>query len=368
MKWIDQFLDFCYVIIQRRLSGARCLMGAGLKLFAASGIGSLALQLSHGDYSFVIDTASDSRGEVILMIGAYFGLLIFLVGVCLEIYALCSGDAAVENRSKSIDLRSLDGAAAPTLCSSFKSTIEPGGIHDDLFLCKGRTQTISDWLEDTRTKLEYFHDKSLQKLNGFEPNKPLALGAIAHVPHCFILGYLIGNKRLVNYYCWNRNSEKNKKARWIDCRDVRTRGQQFECSEVLENQMVNDVQVSSLGISVEISFVNDLDYFLQSLSLDRAITFSVDDKYVGNMFSDVEQSKFVESLRNKLNNTLLKKYPNLTEIHITSMAQSSLIMRIGAEFNQNHLNKDIYIHHYDGANYPWALKINQNKDIEFIIK
>ncbi|MEZ8858062.1 SAVED domain-containing protein [Vibrio atlanticus] len=368
MNWLDQLLDFGYVIFQRRLSGSRYLMSLGIKLFALTAIGSLAFQFSNGEYSFVIDTASDSGVEIAAIVGVYVSIAMILVGFFFEVYSMLFGESALHNRAKSIDLRSLDGAAAPTLCASFSSTIEPAGLHDDLFMWKSRNQTLEDWLEGSSVKLQKFYDESLQRLNGFEPNKPLALGAIAHVPHCFMLGYLVGNKRLVNYYCWNRNNEKKQKARWIDCRDARSRGQQLESSKIMERLDVLDSHVTKLGISVEVSFDNDLKLFFENLELERAISYGVENTSVGNMFSDVEQSNLVKSLRNEINNTLLNKYPHVTEIHLTIMAQASLIMRIGAEFNQNHFNQQIHIHHFDGVGYPWSLHINKAQEIGYLVK
>ncbi|MCF7360849.1 SAVED domain-containing protein [Vibrio sp. A1-b2] len=368
MKWIAQLLDFGYVIFQRRLSGSRYLMGLGIKLFTLTAIGSLAFQFSNGEYSFVIDTASDSTYEIATLVGVYVSIVMIVVGFFFEVYSMLFGESASKNRAKSIDLRSLDGAAAPTLCSSFSSTIEPAGLHDDLFMWKSRKQTLEDWLKESCAKLQKFYDESLQKLNGFEPNKPLALGAIAHVPHCFTLGYLVGNKRLVNYYCWNRDNKKQHKELWLDCRDARSRGQKLECSEIMEKPEVLDSQVTKLGISIEVSFDNDLKTFFENLELDRAIAYRVESRNVGNMFSDVEQSNFVASLRTEINNTLLKKFPYVTEVHLTLMAQASLIMRIGAEFNQNHLSQQINVHHFDGAGYPWSIQINKDQEISYLIK
>lgn len=342
-------------------------MGLGIRLFTLTAIGSLAFQFNNGEYSFIIDTASDSTYEIVTLVGVYVSILMILVGFLFEVYSMLFGESASKNRAKSIDLRSLDGAAAPTLCSSFSSTIEPAGLHDDLFMWKSRKQTMDDWLNESCAKFQKFYDESLRRLNGFEPSKPLAIGAIAHVPHCFTLGYLVGNKRLVNYYCWNRDNKKQHKERWLDCRDARSRGQQLLCSEIMERSQVPDSQVNKLGISIEVSFDNDLETFFEALQLDRAIAYRIESRRVGNMFSDVEQSNFVAALRTEINNTLLNKYPNVTEIHLTLMAQASLIMRIGAEFNQNHFSQNIYVHHFDGSGYPWSLQINRDQEINYTI-
>ena len=354
--FFNQFLDFLYVIIQRRLSSARYLgkMGLGLLLLGSP---SLLFKFSRGDLSLLIDTSSAPQPEIILTSIMFLGFLCILLSIFIELKERFFGEAVSMKRAKSIDLRSLKGAAAPTLADSFTSTIETTGLHQDLFLWQERTQTTQEWLMQCSNVFMDFSDNSLQRLNSFEPQKPLALGAIAHVPHCFVLGFLVGNKRLTNFYCWQRNTTGKDSDRWIDCRDARSRGQELCVSETLINSDIdNDDLVRCVGISIEISMSNDIDVFMSYLKLDRAVRYEVMSKSIGNMFSDREQVNLVDSIRVHINE-LNKKYKNMTELHLTIMGQCSLVMRLGAEFNQNHFNFDIYIQHFQNNSYPWALVI-----------
>lgn len=269
-------------------------------------------------------------------------------------------------RAKSIDLRSLDGAAAPTLADTFPSTIETTGLHQDLFLWEEPNKSKEQWLAHCCKTFIKFHTEILRRLNSFEPQKPLALGAIAHVPHCFILGYLVGNKRLVNYYCWQRNTQKQGKERWIDCRDVRSKGQNL-CPITYTSDIENNTEVNRIGISIEISMPNDEKKFLSNLDLDLVIKIKVKNQHIGNMFSDVEQANLVSEIREQIN-SIFTQYKNIKELHLTITAQCSLVMRLGADFNQNHLRIPIYVYHFENKKYPWAFCLNNHDkfDITYI--
>lgn len=361
-KLTDQILDFAYVIIQRRLSSARYLIKTGFLLLMISSP-SLVLKINKGDYSLLIDTASTPISDIVFLIICYVGIASILTGITFEIKERYLGEAAKINRSKSIDLRSLDGAAAPTLADTYSNIIETTGLHQDLFLLREREQDLDQWLDSSTRALLNFSDNILRRLNSYEPQKPLALGAIAHVPHCFVLGFLVGNKRLANFYCWQRDSKKKSNNRWIDCRDIRTKGQQL-ISTLIENK--KNGSNNRAGISIEISMENDIDNFMRHLNLDIALKLEVKNKYIGNMFSEREQVNIICEIRNRIND-LINENRNINELHITITGQCSFVMRLGSDFNQNHLNMPIYIYHYEKNAYPWAFIINKPKkfDISF---
>ncbi|OEC83162.1 hypothetical protein A9D46_12175 [Photobacterium damselae subsp. damselae] len=364
---VSQALDFGYVIIQRRLSSARYLIKTGLILLGIGAAPSLIFKLQKNDLSLLIDSASSPQPIVWLSFVAYLGLFSILVGLFFEAKERIVGEAVPMKRAKSIDMRSLDGAAAPTLADTFHATIESTGLHQDLYLLKERGQTDDLWLKHSCKTLIEFADNTLLRLNIFEPQKPLALGALAHIPHCFALGFLVGNKRLVNYYCWQRDTKGKDKSRWIDCRDARSKGQHL--LEPKFEPIVKDIKtVRKLGLSIEVSMPNDEIQFRNDLNLDQVVKIQVKDKTIGNMFSDIEQSNLVGEIRDCVN-SILSSYTELEELHITITAQCSLVMRIGADFNQNHINLQIFIHHFQNKKYQWALVLNKPEkyDIEHII-
>lgn len=360
LKLFNILLDIVYVIIQRRLSSARYLVKTGCVLLVV-GIPSLVFSFNYQEFSFLVDTASSPTPVVLSNLIGWLGFITVIAGLILEVYTHFYGEAQAKKRAKSIDLRSLNGAAAPTLSDSFEQTIEPAGINHDLFLWKDEEQSQAEWLENSIRVFNNFAKNSLARMNSFEPQKPLALGAIAHIPHCFSLGFLVGNKRLTQFYCWNRNAEKADKNRWLDCRDKRSQGQSLlNPVQIFQNDLASDFDVQKVGLSIEISDSNDVHLFQDSLGLDAVAKLEVREKYIGNMFSEREQVDLVSQVREFINSKINTKYPNVKQLHITILAQCSFVMRLGAEFNQNNIPNEVFIYHFDRARYSWCFYMSPN--------
>ncbi|WP_435235289.1 SAVED domain-containing protein [Psychromonas sp. PT13] len=360
MKLVNVLMDIVYVILQRRLSSARYLIKTGLILLSL-GIPSLIFSFTYQDYSFLVDTANSPTPVILSNLIGWLGAITILFGIILEGYTHFYGEAQAKKRAKSIDLRSLNGAAAPTLSDSFEQTIETAGINHDLFLWKDEDESQTQWLKESVSIFNNFAKVNLARMNSFEPQKPLALGAIAHVPHCFVLGFLVGNKRLTQFYCWNRNTDKADKNRWLDCRDKRSRGQSLHKPvTIIMNDSINDTGVKKVGLSIEISDSSDVNLFKQKLDLDVVAKLEVPNKYIGNMFSEREQVAFVTQVREFINSEVNTRYPNVEEVHITILAQCSLVMRIGAEFNQNHIPNKVFIYHFNRTRYEWCFYMSPN--------
>lgn len=285
------------------------------------------------------------------------GLCIIAIGLTLILHDRLRGESSPRHRAKSIDLRSLPAATAPKLCDDFSAVIEQAGLHNDLYFeseiySESGIRSASEFLPVIIDQFNSFNNNFLKKSRG-DSLKPFALGAIAHVPFCFALGFLIGNRSKNNYYCWNRD-----KKEWIDCRSRPDLGSSAKFITHTSTG-TSDTEVRAVGISIEISFKSDEAEFMASNFLDACVKVSVDDQSIGNIFSDVEQTRIVSQIREYINNQLLQKFPNLSELHITVMAQASFIMRLGAEFNQNHMPKN-FIYHYDSNSaekYPWNLEL-----------
>ncbi|EGQ8923930.1 SAVED domain-containing protein [Vibrio parahaemolyticus] len=360
MQFVNVVLDFVYVICQKRLSSARLLIKTGAGILAATiGIGSIVAALSYNGISLSTNSNEPVVSPLLINFAAAIGLLSLVMGICLEIYERIWGEAAKNNRSKSIDLRSLNNSHAPKLCDQFETTIDQAGLHDDLYLDQNLNEPIKDWLSRTCAQFDDFSSVKLAKMNRHEPMKPLAMGALAHVPQSFVLGFLVGNRRLVNYYCWNRDNERPQKNKWVDTRDARDRGTRItQDIGLFFKQGIEANNVTKWGLSIEVSFNNDHDHFMKDLNLDAVSKLEVKQKDIGNLFSEVAQVAIVTRVRSYINETM-KMFPQLKEIHITITGQASFVMRLGADFNQNHL-PTIKIHHFDrnSNNYPWCLVLN----------
>lgn len=364
MSKFEVLLDFLYVIAQRRLSSARYLMkSGGYILVGCLGIGSAVGSITNGTFTLTADSSSSPVLSIIINFVVIIGIICFTVGFIIEVYERLVGEAATKNRSKSIDLRSLSQAHAPKLSRSFPSLIESSGIQEDLYLAPKGNEVLSDWLSRSTLALNYFAKNHLSRLNKYENEHPLALGAQAHVPHCFVLGFLIANRRLINYYCWNRDLNKDDKSRWIDCRDRRTKGLSTDShiKTILASNIDDKSKVKKLGLSIEVSIASNPDSFMSTVGLDAVCQIGVKNQTVGNLFSEKEQVKIINEIRYLLNNTL-KSHPVLTELHITITAQASFIMRLGADFNQNHFPPVIKVYHFENQGYPWCFNVSPNKD------
>lgn len=362
---LDVLLDFGYVIVQKRLSSARYLMKVGIGVASLFlGIGSLVGSVTYEGFTL----SGDSNGSPVIPFFingfACLGLVSLALGILLEIYEHLWGEASKGNRAKSIDLRSLSVSTPPVLSKSFPSLIESSGIHDDLFLERRPGESQTDWLARATGALSKFAQENLVKINDFESDHPLAIGALAHVPHCFSLGFLVANRRLVHYYCWNRDSKKSEKSRWVDCRDQRTRGQSIRGRvNVIQSEHVNKPEdVTKIGLSIEMSIPSNPENFLEKIGADVVYQVGLKNQSIGNLFSEKEQVKIISEIRWLINNEILIRYKNLEELHLSITGQASFIMRLGADMNQNHLPKVIKVYHFENQNYPWCFELSPNND------
>ena len=362
----DIILDFLYVVAQRRLSAARKLMQVGLAVTGiALGIGSLVFSMSFNGVVLTTATNSSTVSPTLINIFLIIGELALVSGIMLEIYQQFWGEASQANRAKSIDLRSLLKGSAPQLSKVFTQTIEGSGTRKSLYLQQQKDESLNNWLDRSSKSLTHFAQNELVELNQHESEHPLALGAIAHVPHCFALGFLVANRRIVNYYCWDRDSKKEEKSRWIDCRDKRKRGQSIsgEVEDYVSDNINSEKDVKKLGLSIEFSIPSDPEVFLEKADLDAVCQIKLPKQYIGNLFSEKEQVKIISEIRELMNNQLLKKYSNVEELHITITGQNSFVMRFAADLNQNHIPSVIKIYHFEKNDYPWVFNLSPNSDV-----
>ncbi|WP_074214352.1 SAVED domain-containing protein [Salinivibrio sp. ES.052] len=346
-------------------------MMSGISIAGAClGIGSIMGSISNDSLTITLDNNSSPLSSIFINVFFVLGVLSFLVGSLIELYERLVGEAAVSNRAKSIDLRSLGQASAPKLSRAFPLQIEESGLHYDLFLCRLEGENLDSWLERSKRALEVFSSESLERINSHESEHPLALGAQAHIPHCFTIGFMVANRRLVNFYCWSRDKNKDEKSRWIDTRDKRTRGKTIIgfTKTLIAQHIDDDTNVKKLGLSLEISIPSNPTIFMTQLKLDACTQIKVKHQYVGNLFSEKEQVNIITEIRSLLNNNLFKRFPNLRELHITITGQASFVMRLGADFNQNHFPKVIKVYHFENNTYPWCFCLSpNNKSIQYLI-
>ncbi len=180
MPNLDVVLDFGYVIAQKRLSSARYLMKVGISVAGLFlGLGSLVGSVSYDGFTLSADSNSSPVIPFIINGFACLGLVSLAIGILLELYEHLWGEASKGNRAKSIDLRSLAVAKAPTLSKSFPSLVESSGIHDTLYLEAKSGENRTEWLTRSTEALSKFAQEDLVKINDFESDHPLAMGGFS---------------------------------------------------------------------------------------------------------------------------------------------------------------------------------------------
>lgn len=366
MKVFHTIANIFHIWLSRRRNTGIALVKSGvLIILSAFGLPALYFSFKGADGGEVELHTSDSVIGELSFYTFILGAILILSGAYLVFYEKIKGEGAPNNRAKSIDLRSLKSAHAPQLCDSFPILIDQAGLYDSLYMedfiydAHGHKEP-SCFLPITAKILTEFSTGFLKTTRKKEVLKPLSLGAIAHVPYCFSLGFLISNRSIVHYYCWKRDQHDAKKTKWIDCREKIDLGQDASFNTIINNNL-KDIDVKKIGISIEISIKSDEKLFMEHNNLDACCKVAVDNQFIGNMFSDVEQIRVIGQIIDYFNNKLSKRFPNLTELHITISAQASFVMRLGAELNQNHM-PEIKIYHFEKGYYPWYLVLNNGAD------
>jgi len=119
----------------------------------------------------------------------------------------------------------------------------------------------------------------------------LAIGALAHVPHVLGLGFLLANRRNINYYCWDRDRKDEENNNWLDVRNIMGFQAQFNHRLIRAHQ---NSEINKIGLSIEMSMNNDESNFMDKLSLDAVATIHVEDKKIGNLFSSSHQINHIK--------------------------------------------------------------------------
>lgn len=332
----------CWISIY--LIGGLGIVGLVIELKVPNG---LTLSLSDGS------TSIPSWAVGILSILA---IVTFIIGVVLQVLDWKKARGERKNKAKGITLLSLPVSRPPQLEEQFYQTIESSRTTRDSNLVKIENESDSQWLSRSETSLNQLTNHTIKELEAENPNLVLAVGAIAHIPHAFGLGFLLANRRNTNYYCWDRDRKDKENNNWLDVRNIMGFNTKFNHRLVSSN----NANIKKLGLSVEVSMNNDENIFMEILSLDAVVVISVNNPIIGNLFSYEGQVSLVKGIREHLNNCIFNQYKSIEELHITIMAQSSFVMRLASEFNQNHFPAILKVHHYQNHDYPWCAVMNPN--------
>lgn len=344
LSLIDRYINY-----QKNLSGGK-LIGAGIKLLAGGMCLNLliratitgSLHTAYGDISASLE-AGGLEWYVIAPALALIGS-----GIVLHF------KKATTSKLTPLEIQSLPKADASHLRSHLlensRGSVGDGHFSDLRGSFIAEPLNIDDWREAITEKLKGVRE-FLEQSGRSNPDMKLAVGAIAHVPLLAAIGYYLTNRTNAIFYCWNRD-----KRAWINTEDHTDGGKRFhiECVKSSGN-------AQQVGIILQCSIPVNTEEFLEQTNCEACYLVSLDRVGLGNLFSAYEQQRLCREFREFYNQTIRPQHPQINRLDVTISAQASFVMRLGAEFNQNHMPEEIRVWHFENQKYPWSLSIFPHK-------
>lgn len=349
--------EILFRIFPKRSVGST-LLRAGISLLSLCALAGFTIQYTHPNGMGL--SFSDGGGALPTWLVVIFGILSILMvvlGVVLLVADWFKERNERKHKAKGITLLSLNHSSPPQLEAQFYQTIESSRTSQNSNLIKKENESDTEWLHRSECSINNINNSVIKELELENSNLVLAIGALAHVPHVFGVGFLLANRRNINYYCWDRDRKDKENNNWLDVRNIMGFKAQF--NHKLKRAHQNS-EINKIGLSIEVSMNNDESNFMDKLSLDAVATIHVEDKKIGNLFSYEAQMSLVTGIRDYLNNEIFGQYKSIQELHLTIMGQASFIMRLASEFNQNHFPAVIKVHHYEKQGYPWCAVMQPN--------
>lgn len=340
LSLLDRYLNY-----QKNVSGGK-LIGAGIKLLTGYMFLNLlvratitgSLHTAYGDISASLE-AGGLEWYVIAPSLALIGS-----GIMLHF------KKATTSKVTPLEIQSLPKADVSHLrnhlIENSRGSVGDGHFSDIRSLFNTTPMDVTDWREAITGKLRSIHD-FLEQSGRSNPDMKLAIGAIAHVPLLAAIGYYLTNRTGAIFYCWNRD-----KRAWINTEDHTDTGKRFhiECIKGESN-------AQQVGIILQCSIPVNTDEFLEQTNCKACYLVSLDKVALGNLFSAHEQQRLCREFRELYNQTIRPQHPKINRLDVTIAAQPSFVMRLGGEFNQNHMPEEIRVWHFENQKYPWSLSI-----------
>jgi hypothetical protein len=354
---LNQIKEILFHFFPKKTAGSTLLWTA-LALLSLCGLAGVTIQYTNS--SGMNLSFSDGGGALPSWLVVIFSLLsisMFILGISLLVADWSKNRNERKNKAKSITLLSLPISKPPQIEVQFYQTIESSRTVKYSNLIKKEGESDIHWLSRSAISLNKINNNIVRELESEDSSLVLAVGALAHVPHVFGLGFLLANRRNINYYCWDRDRKDKENNNWVDVRNIMGFKTQFTHKLIQSHQNSN---IRKMGLSIEVSMNNDEQNFMDKLNLDAVAIIHIDDKKIGNLFSYEAQMSLVVGIRDYLNKKVFSQYKEIEELHITIMGQASFIMRLASEFNQNHFPPVIKAHHYEKQEYPWCAVMKPN--------
>jgi hypothetical protein len=340
LSLLDRFINY-----KKNLSGGK-LVGVGATLLTGGTVAKLLVQSDivgefHTPYGNITVnlTAGGIEWYAIAM-----GVILIVSGIYLHL------KKATTSKLTPLEIQSLPKADASHLRSHLiensRGSVGDGHFSDLRGSFIAESLDIDDWREAITEKLRSVRE-FLEQSGRSNPDMKLAIGAIAHVPLLAAIGYYLTNRTNAIFYCWNRD-----KRTWINTEDHTDGGKRFhiECVKSSGN-------AQQVGIILQCSIPVNTEEFLKQTNCEACYLVSLDRVGLGNLFSAYEQQRLCREFREFYNQTIRPQHPQINRLDVTISAQASFVMRLGAEFNQNHMPEEIRVWHFENQKYPWSLSI-----------
>lgn len=340
LSLLDRFINY-----KKNLSGGK-LVGVGATLLTGGTVAKLLVQSDivgefHTPYGNITVnlTAGGVEWYAIAM-----GIILIVSGMYLHL------KKATTSKLTPLEIQSLPKADASHLRSHLiensRGSVGDGHFSDLRGSFIAESLDIDDWREAITEKLRSVRE-FLEQSGRSNPDMKLAIGAIAHVPLLAAIGYYLTNRTNAIFYCWNRD-----KRTWINTEDHTDGGKRFhiECVKSSGNSQ-------QVGIILQCSIPVNTEEFLKQTNCEACYLVSLDRVGLGNLFSAHEQQRLCREFREFYNQTIRPQHPQINRLDVTISAQASFVMRLGAEFNQNHMPEEIRVWHFENQKYPWSLSI-----------
>lgn len=340
LSLIDRFINY-----QKRLSGGK-LIKAGIALLIGPVVLNLLMQFAiegsfHTAYGN-IKTSMEAGGlEWYIIVSA---LALITAGIILYF------KQATTSKITPIEIQSLPKIDVSHLRShlieSSKGSIGDGHFTDLRDSFNTAPLDIDIWRDDIIEKLRNIRN-FLEQSGRSNPDMKLAIGGIGHAPILVATGYYLTNRTNAIFYCWHRD-----KRAWINTEDQTDTGKSFHIKCIK-----NKNNARQIGIIIQCSIPINHEEFLKNTTCDVCYLVSLDKIELGSLFSAHEQQRLCREFGELYNQTIRPQHPKIKQLDITISAQASFVMRLGAEFNQNHMPEEVRTWHFENQKYPWFLSL-----------
>lgn len=338
LSLIDRFINY-----KKRVSASQ-LIGYGVILLTGPMVLDLLLQSSiEGSFQTAfgnIKTSIEAGGlEWYVIVPA---ILLIFTGIILHF------KQATTSNLTPLEIQSLPKADISNLRNHIFKNLR-GNIGDGYFLdlrnlFHAPPENIDMWRNNVIEKLKSVRN-TLEQSGKSNPDMQLAIGGVGHVPILIAIGFYLTNRINAIFYCWHRD-----KRLWVNTEDQTDRGNYFhtKCIKNKENSQ-------KIGVILQCSIPINQEEFLNSSNSDTYYLISLNNIGSGNLFSAHEQQRLCREFGEIYNQIIRPQHPKISHLDITISAQASFILRLGAEFNQNHMPEKIKIWHFENQQYPWFL-------------